>query len=171
MDIACDNSLPNPIGSATERVTSGVRPLTPWRNWSKTLHLGLVLLAALEFASPLCIGRSQPPLAKANAFGTGGLLLALGLATLLLAGGKDRPLFLGALRAKSWGKVSSSSEETVLLLNSLASFLGIWLIFSPMALSLPWPGLGVGSLALGSIIFLAAESAQLAELNRQVPPS
>jgi hypothetical protein len=171
MDIACDNSLPNPVRSATERVTPGVRPSTPWRNWSKTLHLGLVLLAALEFASPLCIGRPQPPLAKANSFGTGGLLLVLGLAALLLAGGEDRPLCLGALWAKSWGKVSSSSEGTLLLLDSLASFLGVWLILSPMALSMPWPGLGVGSLTLGSIIFLAAEAALLAELNRQVPPS
>jgi hypothetical protein len=171
MDIPCDKSLPNPIRSATERVSSGVRPLSPWRNWSKTLHIGLVLLAALEFASPLWIGNSQPPLAKANAFGTGGLLLAIGLAALPMVGGRDRPLFLVGLPGKSWGRMSASSEETLLMLDSLASFLGAWVIFSPMVFSLRWPGFGAGSLALGFIIFLTAESAQLAELNHQVPPS
>lgn len=171
MDIACDKSLPNPTRSTPERVSSGIRSWIPWRNWSKTLHLGLVLLAALEFTSPFWIGRSQPPLAKANAIGAGGLLLAMGLAALLLAGGKERPLFLAASPGKSWRRMSAFSQETLLLLDSLASILGAWLIFSPMVLSLAFPGLGVGSFALGFIIFLMAESAQLAELNRQVPAS
>lgn len=171
MDIASSGPQSNPISSPAELVVPSATPRDVWGRWSATVHGGLVLLTAAVFVSPIWAGSSMPALTRANFLLAGGLLLAIGLGALGLAGSRANRLWSSVFPRRWAPRAWFSRGELLLVLDSLACVLGAWMVLSPAVFALRWPIPGLTSTVLGLGIFLSAEVGQLTELNHQVAVS
>ena len=171
MDIALREIQRSPVSGPSEGERSArlAGPRDRWETWSRSLHAGVLLFGALGLVALLRSGGSLPFLARANGLLVGSLVLGVGLLSLVLARTQDRRFASSAFPAGGGGSPRASKGELLLVLDSVAGIAGAWLILFPMIFSVHWPAPGLAFLVLGAGVFLAAEGAQLAELNRQTP--